>query len=51
MKCTDLIDEMKAHLPIAAYANRDLSKVLMANGFEVTPERELKIIASSGRRA
>ena len=47
----ELIDEMKAHLPIPAYANRDLSRLLIENGLEVTPERELKIInlAESGQ--
>ena len=39
-----LIDEMKANLPITAYASRDLSKTLIANGFDVTPEKELKIL-------
>ncbi|HNY35635.1 MAG TPA: hypothetical protein PKK68_13350, partial [Methanothrix soehngenii] len=39
-----LIDEMKAHLPITAYASRDLSKALIANGFNITPEKELKIL-------
>lgn len=47
----ELIDEMKAHLPIPAYANRDLSRLLIENGLEVTPDRELKIIklAESGK--
>ncbi len=47
----ELIDEMKAHLPIPAYANRDLSRLLIENGLEVTPERKLKIIklAESGK--
>ena len=44
MKNMLLIDEMKAHLPITAYASRDLSKTLIANGFDVTPEKELKIL-------
>ncbi len=39
-----LIDEMKAHLPITAYASRHLSKALIANGFDVIPEKELKIL-------
>jgi len=39
-----LIDEMKAHLPITVHASRDLSKALIANGFDVTPEKELKIL-------
>lgn len=39
-----LIDEMKANLPITAHASRDLSKTLIANGYDVTPEKELKIL-------
>lgn len=35
-----LIDEMKAHLPITAYASRHLSKALIANGFDVTIKRK-----------
>jgi hypothetical protein len=47
---TELIDEMKVHLPIPAYASRDLSILLVKNGMDITPERELKIIkvAESG---
>jgi len=41
MKNMLLIDEMKANLPITAYASRDLSKTLIANGFDVTPEKEV----------
>lgn len=47
---TELIDEMKVHLPIPAYASRDLSKLLVKNGMDITPEKEVKIIkvAQSG---
>jgi hypothetical protein len=41
---TELIDEMKVHLPIPAYASRDLSKLFIMNGIDITPEKELKII-------
>jgi hypothetical protein len=46
----ELIDEMKGHLPISAYANRDLSRFLIKNGMDITQEKELKIIkvAESG---
>ena len=40
---TELIDEMKSHLPIPAYASRDLSKYLLKNGKDITPETELMI--------
>jgi hypothetical protein len=36
----ELIDEMKGHLPISAYASRDLSKLLIKNGMDITPEKE-----------
>ena len=41
---TELIDEMKAHLPIPAYAGRDLCRHLLSKGKNITPETELKII-------
>ena len=41
---TELIDEMKSHLPIPAYASRDLSNYLIKNGKDITQETELKII-------
>ena len=46
----ELIDEMKGHLPISSYASRDLSKLLIKNGMDITSEKELKIIkvAESG---
>ena len=40
---TELIDEMKSHLPIPAYASRDLSNYLLKNGKDITPETELMI--------
>jgi hypothetical protein len=40
---TELIDEIKSHLPIPAYASRDLSNYLLRNGKDITPERELMI--------
>jgi hypothetical protein len=40
---TELIDEMKSHLPIPAYASPDLSKYLIKNGKDITPETELMI--------
>jgi hypothetical protein len=40
---TELIDEMKCHLPIPAYASRDLSNYLLKNGKDITPETELMI--------
>jgi len=40
---TELIDEMKSHLPIPAYASGDLSKYLLKNGKDITPETELMI--------
>ena len=33
----ELIDEMKSHLPIPAYASRDLSNYLLNNGKNITP--------------
>jgi hypothetical protein len=39
----ELIDEMKSHLPIPAYASRDLSKYLLKNGISITPETEFMI--------
>jgi hypothetical protein len=39
----ELIDEMKSHLPIPAYASRDLSKYLITNGINITPETEFMI--------
>ncbi len=50
---TELIDEMKSHLPIPAYASMDLSSYLLMNGKDITPETELKIIevAESGDEA
>ncbi|MCX6673504.1 MAG: hypothetical protein NTY37_06980 [Methanothrix sp.] len=39
----ELIDEMKSHLPIPAYASGDLSKYLIKNGINITPEREFMI--------
>ncbi len=39
----ELIDEMKSHLPIPAYASRDLSKYLLRNGKDITPDTELMI--------
>ncbi len=46
----ELIDEMNVHLPIPAFANRDLSRLLIKNGMDIKPEKELKIIkvAQSG---
>jgi hypothetical protein len=41
---TELIDEIKAHLPIPAYAGRDLCRHLLLKGKNITPETELKII-------
>jgi len=35
---------MKSHLPIPAYAIRDLSNYLLKNGKDITQETELKII-------
>jgi len=40
---TELIDEIKSHLPIPAYASRDLSNFLLKNGKNITPETELMI--------
>lgn len=40
---TELIDEMKSHLPIPAYAGEDLSKYLLKNGINITPETEFMI--------
>jgi hypothetical protein len=40
---TELIDEMKSHLPIPAYASRDLSNYFLKNGKDITPETELMI--------
>ena len=34
---------MKSHLPIPAYASRDLSNYLLKNGKDITPETELMI--------
>ena len=47
---TELIDEMKVHLPIPAYASRDLSILFIKNSMDITQEKELKIIevAESG---
>jgi hypothetical protein len=39
----ELIDEMKSHLPIPACASRDLSKCLITNGINITPETEFLI--------
>ena len=39
----ELIDEMKTHLPIPAYASRDLSNYLLNNGKNITPETEFLI--------
>ena len=39
----ELIDEMKSHLPIPAYASRDLSKYLVKNGINIMPETEFMI--------
>ncbi|TFH49346.1 MAG: hypothetical protein E4G89_04935 [Methanothrix sp.] len=39
----ELIDEMKSHLPIPAYASKDLSKYLITNGINITPETEFMI--------
>ena len=46
----ELIDEIKNHLPIPAYASRDLSKYLLRNGKDITPDTELMItkVAESG---
>jgi hypothetical protein len=41
---TELIDEIKSHLPIPVYASRDLSKYLLMHGKNITPETELMII-------
>ncbi len=40
---TELIDEIKNHLPIPAYASQDLSNFLLKNGKNITPETELMI--------
>lgn len=40
---TELIDEMKSHLPIPAYASRNLSNYLLKNGKDITPQTELMI--------
>ena len=40
---TELIVEMKSHLPIPAYASLDLSNYLLKNGKDITPETELMI--------
>jgi len=39
----ELIDEIKSHLPIPAYASRDLSNYLLRHGKYITPETELMI--------
>jgi len=39
----ELIDEMKTHLPIPAYASRDLSNYLLNNGKNITTETEFMI--------
>jgi len=39
----ELIDEMKSCLPIPACASRDLSKYLIKNGINITPETEFMI--------
>ncbi len=46
----ELIDEMRAHLPILVHASVELSKLLILNGFDITPETQLNIIdvADSG---
>ncbi len=44
MRNTELIDEIKSHLPIPAYASRDLSNYLLRHGKYITPATELKII-------
>jgi len=41
---TELIDEIKSHLPIPVYASRDLSNYLQRHGKYITPETELMII-------
>ena len=43
MRDTELIDEMKSHLPIPAYASLDLSNYFLKNGKDITPETELMI--------
>ena len=40
---TELIDEIKSHLPIPAYARPDLCNYLLKNGKDITPETELMI--------
>jgi hypothetical protein len=42
---TELIDEIKSHLPIPAYVSRDLSNYLLRHGKYITPDMELRITA------
>jgi len=50
---TELIDELKSHLPIPAYASKDLSKYLIKSGKNITRETELMItdVVESGDEA